>query len=162
MKTKRARHGFHQNRPPTPKPEILSHGFVNAPIATLVCWVGPWMLKPPTISWRKGGLRRPGFWDSVGRRSTSGLVFRPPPGRTGPYQSPLRSRSAISSTNGEKSSPPMGGRTLRIGARTGSVRLYTILASGFRELTRIHENPTATRTTSEYKSMSVATRRIKC
>ena len=54
----------------------------------------------------------------------------------------------------------MSGSALRIGARTGSVSLYTILASGCRGSTRTQDMTTAASTTSEYRSMSVATRRM--
>jgi hypothetical protein len=51
--------------------------------------------------------------------------------------------------------------TLRIGARTGSVRLYTNFASGSRLSIRIQDMTTAARTTTEYRSISVATRRME-
>jgi len=76
------------------------------------------------------------------------------------YQSLLSTRSAISSTMGEKSSPPTSGSALRMGAKTGSVSLYTILATGCRRSIRTHDMTTAASTTSEYRSMSVATRRM--
>jgi len=61
---------------------------------------------------------------------------------------------------GEKSSPPTIGSALRMGARTGSVTLYTILASGCRLSIRTQDMTTATRTTSEYRSMSATASRI--
>ena len=77
------------------------------------------------------------------------------------YQSPLKSRSAIKSTIGEKSTPPVGGINLRIGASAGSVRLNTSCTKGCRLSARTQDMTTAARTTSEYRSISAINRRIK-
>ena len=63
--------------------------------------------------------------------------------------SPLNSCRPISRIIGEKSRPPIGGTTLRIGARSGSVRPRVIVTSGFRGSIRTQDRMTATRTTSE-------------
>jgi hypothetical protein len=77
------------------------------------------------------------------------------------HQSPRRIRSATNTIIGEKSSPPIGGSTLRIGAMAGSVRLYTSCTSGCRLSARTHDMTIAARTTSEYRSISVTMRRIE-
>jgi hypothetical protein len=43
----------------------------------------------------------------------------------------------INTTNGERSSPPMGGSTLRTGAKTGSVNRYNTSTTGANGLDRL-------------------------
>jgi hypothetical protein len=72
----------------------------------------------------------------------------------------LKNCSPISSTIGDRSRPPIGGSTRRIGASTGSVRPRTVVHSRLRRFTGNQDMMTATRMTNEYKSMSVAIRRM--
>jgi hypothetical protein len=73
----------------------------------------------------------------------------------------LKNCSPISSTIGDRSRPPIGGSTRRIGASTGSVRPRTVVHSRLRRFTGSQDMMTATRMTNEYKSMSVAIRRMR-
>jgi hypothetical protein len=60
----------------------------------------------------------------------------------------------MSNTRGEKSIPPIGGNTLRMGPSRGSVSRSRKLTAGCSRGTFVHETTTAATTISEYRSIN--------